>query len=420
MGPTDCPTWWMQKDPKQGKLYFQVGLSGKQTLRWRVAAVCLWECALGVGTCGRRLDRGGSGLYCKPRDDLSWSSTGSPRVGWAFRALPTEVRELGLLCSHVVTYPVQAVLEVFFSQSILQRGLAAEGHGSIPRSWGDKSCIPEGGSGLCSTAWFPNSRSYIKIPEVGAPGIPMCPELVEYHHHQPDPAILYMPFQLWASIEEGCGMSSRRVCKSRKGFILSQEIVLCLHRQKIESRSSCSENILLLRKKEEIFYFSRFFYSCDVDSRTGRYAILWALSYLQLIFMNGQWEPGAQEDVFWELLFSRKTCNPKIPSEISDRPLRDLTCLLFACFSDSKTAVTFFAQMFPCCNRIAKTTNEKKNHHSPRHFRVPALNCWMKVRRRGDSGGGAFPGGERWLRRVVRTVVSLRVSSKWKILEGGK
>lgn len=159
----------------------------------------------------------------------------------------------------------------------------------------DKSCIPEGGSGLCSTAWFPNSRSYIKIPEVGAPGIQMCPELVEYHHHQPDPAILYMPFQLWASIEEGYGMSSRRVCKSRRGFILSQEIVLRLHRQKIESRSSCSENVLLLRKKEEIFYFSCFFYSCDMDSRMGRYAILWALSYLQLIFMNGSvgaWSPG--------------------------------------------------------------------------------------------------------------------------------
>lgn len=205
------------------------------------------------------------------------------------------MREPDLSHSHAATYPVQAVPEVFFSQSILRRGLAAEGHGSIPRSWRDKSCIPEGGSGLCSTAWLPISRSSIKIPGVGVPGTQTCPVLVEYHHHhhhQPDPAIPNKRFQLLASIE---GMSSRGVCKGRGGFILSQETVLCLYRQKIESRASCSENISLQRENEGIFYFSCFFYRCHTDGRIGRSAILWPLSYLQLIFMNssvGTWNPG--------------------------------------------------------------------------------------------------------------------------------
>lgn len=51
--------------------------------------------------------------------------------------------------------------------------------------------------------------------------------------------------------------------------------------------------------------------------------------------------------------------------------------------------------MAPCCNRIQRPTNERKNQHSPRHFRGPALNCRMKVKRRGDSGGGAFPDGDK-------------------------
>lgn len=126
----------------------------------------------------------------------------------------------------------------------------------------------------------------------------------------------------------------------------------------------------------------------------GRSAIPCPLSYLQLIFMNssvGAWNPGR---CYLRAIVLVKNFNSKIPSEISDIPLHDLTCLLCACFSHSKTADTFLAQMVLCCNRIANTTKEKKNHQSPRHFRGPALNYWRKIKSRGDSGGGAFPGGD--------------------------